>query len=137
MLWATLTRTEAVVVVVLFPCVGILEKIACAIVKDRPEEGEDKKELLPEPIARLEQRFIQHPTLALEQSHQAIDAMADLAQQSLQDAFDLLHNYTDEGFRKVRKAEKEVDIYEDKLGAYIVQISARELTKKQNEQIYE
>lgn len=131
------TLFRFVVVVVLFPCVGILEKIACAIVKDRPEEGEDKKELLPEPIARLEQRFIQHPTLALEQSHQAIDAMADLAQQSLQDAFDLLHNYTDEGFRKVRKAEKEVDIYEDKLGAYIVQISARELTKKQNEQIYE
>ena len=132
------TLFRFVVVVVLFPCVGLLEKMACAIVKDKPEVEEAKeKELLPEPVARLEQRFIQHPTLALEQSHQAIDAMADLTRQSLQDAFDLLHNYTDEGFQKVRKAEKEVDIYEDKLGAYIVQISARELTKKQNEQVYE
>ena len=132
------TLFRFVVVVVLFPCVGLLEKMACAIVKDKPEVEEAKeKELLPEPVARLEQRFIQHPTLALEQSHQAIDAMADLTRQSLQDAFDLQHNYTDEGFQKVRKAEKEVDIYEDKLGAYIVQISARELTKKQNEQVYE
>ena len=131
------TLFRFVVVVVLFPCVGLLEKIACSIVKDRPEEEEIRKEKLPEPIARLEQRFIQHPTLALEQSHQAIDAMADLAQQSLQDAFDLLHNYSEEGFQKVRRAEKDVDLYEDRLGAYIVQISARELTKKQNEQVYE
>ena len=85
------TLFRFVVVVVLFPCVGLLEKMACAIVKDKPEVEEAKeKELLPEPVARLEQRFIQHPTLALEQSHQAIDAMADLTQQSLQDAFDLL-----------------------------------------------
>ena len=131
------TLFRFVVVVVLFPCVGLLEKIACAIVKDKPEAETAKEEVLPEPIARLEQRFIQHPTLALEQSHQAIDSMATLAQQSLQDAFDLLNNYSDEGFQKVRKSEKEVDIYEDYLGAYIVQISARELTKKQNEQVYE
>ena len=131
------TLFRFVVVVVLFPCVGLLETIACTIVKDRPEEELEPKEVLPEPVARLEQRFIQHPTLALEQSHQAIDAMADLTQQSLHDAFDLLHDYSEEGFQKVRKAEKEVDIYEDKLGAYIVQISARELTKKQNEQVYE
>ncbi|MBQ9015140.1 MAG: Na/Pi cotransporter family protein [Firmicutes bacterium] len=128
------TMFRFVVVVVLFPCVGLLEKLACAIVKDREEEkrGED----LPEPIAHLEERFIQHPALALEQSHQAIDAMALLTQQCLQDAFDLLNDYSEEGFQEVRKAEKTVDVYEDSLGAYIVQISARELSKKQNEQVY-
>lgn len=130
------TLFRFVIVVVLFPCVGILEKMACAIVKDKPEETPAGK-LLPEPIANLEERFIQHPALALEQSHQAIDAMATLTQQCLQDAFDLLHNYSDEGFQKVKKAEKEVDMYEDSLGAYIVKISARELSKKQNEQVYD
>ena len=130
------TLFRFVIVVVLFPCVGLLEKMACAIVKDKPEET-STGEMLPEPIANLEERFIQHPALALEQSHQAIDAMADLTQQCLQDAFDLLHNYSDEGFQKVKKAEKEVDMYEDALGAYIVKISARELSKKQNEQVYD
>ncbi|MBQ9060863.1 MAG: Na/Pi cotransporter family protein [Firmicutes bacterium] len=129
------TLFRFVVVVVLFPCVGLLEKMACAIVKDR--EAAAPAEKLPEPIANLEERFIQHPALALEQSHQAIDAMALLTQQSLQDAFELLNNYSDEGFQKVRKAEKTVDIYEDKLGAYIIQISARELSKKQNEEVYD
>ena len=129
------TLFRFVIVVVLFPCVGLLEKIACAIVKDKPEE-ETPGEKLPEPIANLEERFIQHPALALEQSHQAIDAMATLTQQCLQEAFDLLNNYSVDEFQKVRKAEKTVDIYEDKLGEYIVQISAGELSKKQNEQVY-
>ena len=130
------TLFRFVIVVVLFPCVGILEKMACAIVKDKPQTEQETAEILPEPIARLEERFIQHPALALEQSHQAIDAMATLTQQCLQDAFDLLNNYSVDEFQKVRKAEKTVDIYEDKLGEYIVKISARELSKKQNEQVY-
>lgn len=132
------TLFRFVVVVVLFPCVGLLEKLACMIVKDRPEEGEEAEtEDIPEPVARLEDRFIQHPALALEQSHQAIDSMATLSQRCLQDAFILLNNYTDEGFEVVRRAEKEADIYEDKLGAYLVKINARELSKKQNEQVYD
>ena len=131
------TMFRFVVVVILFPCVGLLEKMAFAIVKDKPQEEAVEEEELPEPIASLEERFIQHPAIALEQSHQAIDAMAMLTQQSLQDAFDLLNNYSDEGFEKVRQAEKTVDIYEDKLGYYIVQITAQELAKKQNEEVYE
>ena len=131
------TMFRFVVVVILFPCVGLLEKMAFAIVKDKPQEEAVEEEELPEPIASLEERFIQHPAIALEQSHQAIDAMAMLTQQSLQDAFDLLNNYSDEGFEKVKQAEKTVDIYEDKLGYYIVQITAQELAKKQNEEVYE
>ncbi len=129
------TLFRFVVVVVLFPCVGLLEKMACAIVKDRPEPIQEEN--VPEPVARLEARFIQHPTLALQQSHEAIDAMAGLAQQNLMDAFDLLNNYTDAGFKEVKRIEKTVDVFEDKLSAYLVKISARELSKKQNEQMYE
>ena len=129
------TLFRFVVVVTLFPCVGLLEKMACAIVKDRPEPAEESN--IPEPVARLEARFIQHPALALQQSHQAIDSMANLVQTNLLDAFALLDEYTDEGFKEVKRIEKTVDIYEDKLGSYLVKISARELSKKQNEQMYE
>ena len=129
------TLFRFVVVVVLFPCVGILEKIACKIVKDREEPA--PAEDTPEPVARLEERFIQHPALALQQAHQAIDSMANLALENLMDAFSLLNDYSDEKFREVKKIEKEVDVYEDKLGTYLVKISARELSKKQNEQMYE
>ena len=128
------TLFRFVVVVVLFPCVGLLEKLACMIVRDRPEPEVD--EGLPGPIASLEERFIQHPALAMEQAHQAIDSMAGLAQQNLQDAFKVLLAYSDDGFKRVKETEKEVDVYEDKLGAYLMQISARELSKKQNEQLY-
>ena len=129
------TLFRFVVVVTLFPCVGILEKIACKIVKDRPEPVTEED--VPEPVARLEERFIQHPALALQQAHQAIDSMAELALENLMDAFVLLNDYSNEQFKKVKKTEKTVDIYEDKLGTYLVKISARELSKKQNEQMYE
>lgn len=130
------TLFRFVVVVVLFPCVRMLEKIACWIVKDKPEKIPELDKNVPEPVARLEERFAEHPALAMEQSHQAIDSMARLAQENLQDAFDVLLEYSDEGFETVKKKEKEVDIYEDRLGAYLMKISARDLSKKQSEQLY-
>lgn len=128
------TLFRFVVVVVLFPCVGILEKIACFIIKDRPEPVQEEN--LPEPVARLEDRFVQHPALALQQAHQAIDSMAQLTEESLLEACDLLLDYTTEGFQNVKKSEKTVDVYEDKVGSYLMKISAWELSKRQNEQMY-
>ncbi|MGN0985074.1 MAG: Na/Pi cotransporter family protein [Candidatus Enterenecus sp.] len=115
--------------IVLTPFIGLLEKLSCLIIKGKPEPVTE-----PE-TALLEERFLQHPALAVEQSRTVINAMAAKARENLLDAFSLLDNYTDERFEKVRADEDSVDRYEDRLGTYLVKITAQELTAKQNEEV--
>ena len=56
---------------------------------------------------RLEERFIQHPALAIEQSRITINSMAAEAQENLAEArCALLHHYSDEGYRTVVEMEQ-------------------------------
>ena len=114
----------------LTPLIGQLERLACFLVKDKPGESGSLEE-----VERLEERFLLHPALAIEQSRRVINSMAMKTEENLLDAFQLLHHYSDELFRKVGRDETEVDRYEDKLGTYLVKVTSLELTSSQNEDV--
>lgn len=116
-------------VVALTPLTGLLEKMVCVILRDDGDE-EDTAE-----IDRLEERFIEHPALAIEQSRIAMCSMARKATKNLSRAFALLMNYSDAEYNKVNEKEEIVDRYEDKLGTYLVRITQKELTHDQNKEI--
>ena len=120
-----------VTVVILTPAIGLMGKMACFIIRDEPEaEGNHDFEL-------LEERFIQHPSLAIEQCRIVLASMAEHTRENIADALSLLHTYSDEKFTQVQDTEELVDRYEDKLGSYIVRISSSELTRQQNEDVYQ
>ncbi|MBR0373223.1 MAG: Na/Pi cotransporter family protein [Mogibacterium sp.] len=125
------TLFRVVTVVVLTPCIRLLEKIACAIIKDEPEPEIEGDWVL------LEDRFVPHPALAIEQCRIVLNSMATLVRENLLEAFKLLDHYSEEGFQAVADIEEQVDRYEDKLGTYIVKVTSGELTQKQNEDIYQ
>ena len=125
------TIFRIVVVVVLTPAIGLLEKIVKTMIKDEPEEEEAADWVL------LEDRFIQHPTLAIEQCRIVLNSMAEHAQHNLTDALLLLWHYSDSGFKRVEEEEDLVDHYEDKLGSYIIKVTSSELTQRQNEDVYQ
>lgn len=123
-------------VVVLTPFIPALEKLISAIIRDRGDgaAAAEADITLSEPaLARLEELFLAHPALAIEQSRAAVNAMARRAQQSLVGAFGLLREYSDEGFENVHKLEDIVDIYEDRIGTYLVKITGTQLSEKQTE----
>lgn len=117
-------------VLVLLPFINEVEKLVNLLVRDKhPAKAED------ESMMRLEERFIQHPALAIEQSRITINAMAEEAKHNLMAAFDLLVSYSDEGFRQVQEMESNVDRYEDGLGTYLVKVTGQDLSEKQNEDV--
>ena len=116
--------------VVLLPFVDGLRRLAHRLVKDRPED------LIQQAmIDRLEDRFIAHPTLAIEQSKIVLSKMADTARENLARALKLLSNWSDGEFAAVERLEEQVDTYEDKLGTYLVRVNRQELTPAQNKEI--
>ena len=115
---------------VLLPFIGLLEKLTCMIIPDNEKRDESRPEM-----ERLEERFLNHPTLALEQCRHVINDMAHKAKENLFESIVLLTDYSDEGYQKVYDDEKVVDRYEDSLGTYLMKITSLELTGRQNEDI--
>lgn len=117
-------------VVGLLPFTRQIEKTVNFLVREKPQQ----KVVEPEAM-RLEERFIQHPALAIEQSRLTINAMAEEAKRNFVEAVALLHGYSDERFKLVEDLEGSVDRYEDKLGTYLVKVTEREMTAKQNAEV--
>ncbi len=122
------TIYRLIVVLLLLPLYRQIGSITRFIIRDTGAVDEDKYELIP-----LEERFVSNPALALEQCHNAIDDMAGRARDNLSLALDLLHNYNQDNYSKVKVQEKSVDKYEDALGTYLLKVSAHELSGKENE----
>ena len=123
------TVYRVIMVLMLAPCIGLIEKICRIIVKDDEEEEELYEE------DRLEERFIAHPALAIEQCRITINNMALITRDNICNACALLDGFSDKGFKKVEKKEDIIDRYADKLGTYMVKVTRKELNKQQNAEI--
>ena len=116
--------------VFLFPFTPALSKLSCMLIKELDTEENETKDL-----DKLDERFLQHPALAVEQSRLVVNSMAKMAQKNMVGAFNLLGNYSDEAKRKIEDREDRVDMYEDRLGTYLVKLNTNELTLNQNESV--
>ena len=116
-----------IIVVLLAPFIPLLEKVCKLIIKDKPEDA-----AVLEDFDRLEERFLDHPALAVEQCRLTVNSMAEKAKENVFDAFGLIGNFSDEGFALVTHTEDIVDKYEDKLGTYLVHITSHELDPELN-----
>ena len=86
-------------------------------------------------LDRLDERFLAHPALAIEQSRLTVNDMADASQTNFFSALNLLAHFSEEDFRRVEKGEDKVDEFEDKIGTYLMGINANELDRVQNENL--
>lgn len=118
-------------VVVLFPFIELLEKMVCLIFKEVVDE--EDKDIVE--ISVLDERFISHPTVAIEQAKTVLCSMAQMAQKNLTRSMELLENFSQEKYDKIQRREDKVDRYEDKLGSYLVKITQQELTPAQNKEV--
>ena len=114
--------------VLLSPFAKVLEKLAVATIKEkRGEEDDEYTENL------LDERFLDYPPLALEQSGKTMDQMAASAFKNLRKSIDLLSIFDQQKFDKIMLREEKVDRFEDVLGAYLVRLNAKELSERETQ----
>ena len=122
------TLFKVTATVVLAPFAGLLEKMAVLTIQDKKGAAEDEFE---EDL--LEERFLEYPPLALEQSGRAIDCMTHAAFKSLRKSMDLLEEFSQEKYDKIMSRENLVDRYEDALGSYLIRLNAKALSDKETQ----
>ena len=118
------------VVILLSPCLGILERIVRALFPDSAEAAAEQADM-----DRLEPRFLAHPALAISQCRAVIDAMAEKALESVSGAVAVRRTYNRAQLGRVYELESSLDRYEDKLGTYLFKITSRELDDAQTREV--
>ena len=98
----------------------------------RPSEDEQQANAS---LDRLDERFLAHPPLAVEQSRLTTLDMLETARQNLMEALSLLVNFSEESFSAVEAREDRIDQYEDKIGSYLVRLNAMELNHSQSSEV--
>ncbi len=108
----------------LMPFGDIIEALVTQIIPDKPVEETG--------MLRLEDRFLKHPVLAIEQCRMTIFDMARKAGEAIRIAGDLLNVFNPENFEKVKELETVGDRYEDALGSYLTRLSLQELSEQES-----
>ena len=86
-------------------------------------------------LDRLDERFLAHPPLAVEQSRLTTNDMLETSRQNLMEALSLISNFNEESYSAVEAREDRVDQYEDKIGSYLFRRNAMELTHSQSMEV--
>lgn len=110
---------------ILLPFSKGLEKLACITIRDEKEEKNET-----EGIQLLDERFLDKPALAMEQSRVVANHMAAASKECLFMALSLFDNYREEAEEKIAAEEERVDQYEDALGTYLVQLGQKDMNQK-------
>lgn len=112
-------------VLVLFPMRELLVKIASKAIPDGEKDEEDAEY----EQNFLDERFLSHPAVAIEQSTRTIHQMASAATKNLNRSIEMLSDFKKLQFDKLQAREDKVDEYEDKLGKYLVKLSSQTLSE--------
>ncbi len=125
------TLLRLVMVLILLPFLDVIEAAVTALISNRKKSAENAA------AVRLEDRFLAHPPLAIEQSRLTINEMAETSEQALQLSLSLIGSFHNDAFEKVQALETLVDKYEDSLGTYLVKLTGQEMTGAQSDDVAE
>jgi len=99
-----------------------LEKLAVKAIRTKGEDSEQ--------IAFLDPRVLQTPSMALTECVSMAHKMGKLAQENLKLALAQLDRYEDTRGTEIASNEEHLDLYDDRLGKYLVEISRQGVSEK-------
>ncbi len=111
-------------IIVMLPFMRQLERLACLTIKGGTEAEEQ--------AVLLDERFMATPGLAVDRSRALTKDMSDSCIAMFRDALSLIRNYDAKIAGTIAEAEEKIDMYEDRIGTYLVELSAKSLTQTDN-----
>lgn len=112
---------------ILLPFAKVIERLA---VKYIPES-----QVKTDKIVFLDERLLLNPTFAISEAFRKTLKMAELVEHNLKYSTKMLKNFHQKKAEQIRENEVQIDTYEDKLDAFLLKLSGRELADEDNEKI--
>ncbi len=115
------TGFKLVALAIISPFSKLLVKLSTFIIKDSKKDREEAQ--------LLDERLLSTPSIAIMRSHNVAKMMAELSVSSLKTSFELFNEFNAKIAEKIHEDEDQVDIYEDKLGTYLVKLSSHSMSE--------
>ncbi len=112
--------------VILWPFPKTIERLADRIIKENM--GHDKQSFIDE-------RLLNTPSVAIHECFAKTAEMAQIAQNSIAAAMELIKKYDSRLHEKILSNEEQLDKFEDKLGTYLVKVSSKSLSDYDSHQV--
>ncbi len=115
-----------VTTILLFPFTKLLEKMAIRLV---PDKKQTNKNVL------LDERLLLAPTFAIAECYRQTIKMAELVGLNFINSTKMLKSFHAKIAEQIRENEIKIDMYEDKLDAFLLKLSSKELTEEDSNRI--
>ncbi len=99
-----------------------MEQLASLIVRDDPDAEETA-------MPMLDERLLKTPSVAIEQCRSVAIRMAKLTRSTIMESLDTLQSFDQKKTAEIVENEHTIDIYEDKIGSYLLKISSKDLSE--------
>lgn len=120
------TAFNILAAVIAFPLMKVIERAAIACVPDKKEK--DKNVLIDE-------RLLMAPTFAIAECYRKTIKMAEIVEFNFINSTKMLKSYHSKKAEQIQNNEIKIDMYEDKLGAFMLKLSTKELTEEDSNRI--
>ena len=124
------TLFNIIVTAIFIPFAGVLEKLACLTVRDKP--GDDDDELAEDP---LDERFLVTPNVAISQTREAVVQMGVKAQKNFNAVRPLFEKFDAKAAEKIREREETIDRLEDRVGQYLIKLNDCGLNEDESREV--
>lgn len=121
------TFFNIVTTALLLPFAKLLEKMANMIVKEHFDEDE-------EPVF-LDERLLLTPSFAIGECKAIANRMAEMVMKNFFRALLTVNKFSEKRREKILRKEPRIDLYEDKLGTFLVKLSNKDITEQDSNEI--
>ena len=111
---------------ILLPFSRMLVKLANAVIRDNSES---------ESYTFLDERLLNTPSFAISECNNMTVKMAELARNTIFQSIKLISDYQEKDAETILKNEDKLDLFEDKLGTYLVKLSSKALSDADSKQV--
>ncbi len=111
---------------ILLPFSRMLVKLANAVIRDNSES---------ESYTFLDERLLNTPSFAISECNNMTVKMAELARNTIFQSIKLTADYQEKDAETILKNEDKLDLFEDKLGTYLVKLSSKALSDADSKQV--
>ena len=119
------TIFNVVTMTLLFPFTKQIEKLAVKLVKAK----EDEEEVF------LDERLLLTPTFAINECKHLSNTMAIMAKKNFFRSLKMINNFSPRRLDKILRKEPRIDMYEDKLGTFLVKLSGKDISEEDSNEI--
>ena len=128
------TLFNVVSTIILFPLIGLIEKLTIITIKDKKktsEEDDDENDYISV-LNILDERVSKIPNLAIANSTNVIIKMGEIAEKNFRKSKKLLNDFQIKKLDKFQEREDAIDRLDEEIASFLVNLESLDLSEQEN-----